>query len=66
MVRRWAKEHDEAGNRNFPGNGKQDLTPEQKEIQELEKALQQAEMEIKILKKAVIIFSKEDNKYSGS
>jgi transposase len=26
MVRRWAREHSEAGNRSFPGNGKQDLT----------------------------------------
>ncbi len=66
LLRRWAREHEEAGNRSFPGNGKQDLTPEQKEIQELKKALQQSEMENRILKKAVSIFSREDNKYSGS
>lgn len=66
MLRRWAREHDESGNRSFPGNGKQDLTPEQREIQELKKALQQSEMENRILKKAVSIFSREDNKYSGS
>lgn len=35
MVRRWAREHSENGVRSFPGNGKQDLTPEQKEIQAL-------------------------------
>lgn len=66
MLRRWAREHDEAGSRSFPGNGKQDLTPEQKEIQALKKALQESEMENRILKKAVSIFSREDNKYSGS
>lgn len=66
MVRRWVREHDETGSRSFPGNGKQDLTPEQKEIQALKKALQDAEMENRILKKAVGIFSRDDNKYSGS
>lgn len=66
MVRRWAREHNEAGSHSFPGNGKQDLTPEQKEIQMLKKALQEAELENRILKKAVSIFSKDDNKYSGS
>ena len=35
MLRRWAREHSENGARSFPGNGKQDLTPEQKEIQAL-------------------------------
>jgi transposase len=66
LVRRWAREHDDAGSRSFPGNGKQDLTPEQKEIQALKKALSEAEMENRILKKAVSIFSRDDNKYSGS
>ncbi|ACU60031.1 transposase [Chitinophaga pinensis] len=66
MVRRWTREHNESGTRSFPGNGKQDLTPEQKEIQALKKALKEAEMENQILKKAVTIFSKEGNKYSGS
>lgn len=66
MVRRWAREDDDAGSRSFPGNGKQDLTAEQKEIQALKKALSDAEMENRILKKAVSIFSGDDNKYSGS
>ncbi|MFX1706888.1 transposase [Chitinophaga sp. CC14] len=66
MVRRWSREHNDQGSRSFPGNGKQDLTPEQKEIQSLKKALQDAEMENRILKKAVSIFSRDDNKYSGS
>lgn len=66
MVRRWTREYSEHNTRSFPGNGKQDLTPEQKEIQALKKALQESEMENRILKKAVSIFSREDNKYSGS
>lgn len=66
MVRRWAREHEETGSRSFPGNGKQDLTPDQKEIQALKKALHESEMENRILKKAVSIFSRDDNKYSGS
>lgn len=66
LVRRWAKEHSENGVRSFPGNGKQDLTAEQKEIQALKKALKESEMENQILKKAVGIFSREGNKYSGS
>ena len=66
MVRRWAKEYSEHETRSFPGNGKQELTAEQKEIQTLRKALQEAEMENRILKKAVSIFSREDNRYSGS
>ncbi|MFY0256436.1 transposase [Chitinophaga sp. 30R24] len=66
MVRRWSREYGVHDTRSFPGNGKQDLTPEQKEIQTLKKALQEAEMENRILKKAVSIFSREDNKCSGS
>jgi len=30
MLRSCAKEHDDAGSLSFPGNGTQDLTPEQK------------------------------------
>ncbi|SEW57454.1 transposase [Chitinophaga arvensicola] len=66
MLRRWTREFSADETRSFPGNGKQDLTAEQKEIQSLRKALQEAEMENRILKKAVSTFSREDNKYSGS
>jgi len=66
MIRRWTREYSKYDTRSFPGNGKQDLTAEQKEIHALKKALQDAEMENRILKKAVSIFSREDNKYSGS
>jgi transposase-like protein len=56
MLRRWAMEHEEAGNFSFLGKGRQDLTPSQKEIRELKKALQQSEMETGISKSAVSIF----------
>lgn len=42
------------------------MTAEQREIAQLKKALKEAEIERDILKKAVSIFSKSDNKYSGS
>lgn len=66
MVRRWSREHAASGEGSFSGNGKPVLTPEQREIVELKKALKEAEIERDILKKAVSIFSKSDNKYSGS
>lgn len=66
MVRRWSREHAATGESSFAGNGKAIMTPEQKEIAELKKALKEAEIERDILKKAVGIFSKSDHKYSGS
>lgn len=66
MVRRWNREYSASGESSFTGNGKPILTPEQKEIAELKKALKEAQIERDILKKAVSIFSKSDNKYSGS
>jgi len=65
-VRRWSREHAAAGEFSFAGNGKAIMTPEQKVITQLKKALKEAEIERDILKKAVGIFSKSDNKYSGS
>lgn len=66
LVRRWTREFQENGANSFPGNGKQNLSVEQKEIQDLRKALKEAEMERDILKKAVSIFSKGDSRYTGS
>lgn len=66
LVRRWARELKVGESNSFPGNGKQNLTDEQKEIIELKKALKDAEIERDILKKAVSIFSKGDSKYTGS
>lgn len=66
MVRRWSREYGAAGDASFTGNGKPVLTGEQQEIVELKKALKETQVERDILKKAVSIFSKIDNKYSGS
>lgn len=66
MVRRWSREHEANGDASFAGNGKQILSNEQRKIVQLRKALKDAQMERDILKKAVSIFSKSDNKYSGS
>jgi transposase len=66
MVRRWSREHTSSGEGSFSGNGKPVLTSEQREINDLKKALKEAQIERDILKKAVSIFSKSDNKYSGS
>lgn len=63
---RWRREigmhHQEA----FGGNGKKQLTEEQKEIERLKRALADAQMERDILKKAVGIFSANDRKSMGS
>lgn len=66
MVRRWSREFASTGESSFTGNGKPVLTPEQREIAELKKAIKEAQIERDILKKAVSIFSKSDNKYSDS
>lgn len=66
MVRRWSREYESNGDQSFAGNGKPILSAEQREIAELKKALKEAQIERDILKKAVSIFSKSDNKYSGS
>ncbi len=63
-VFRWNRLH-KAG-KTFTGNGRADMTDEQREILRLKKALREAELERDILKKAVNIFSKSDNKSFGS
>ena len=66
MVRRWNREFSSLEGSSFAGNGKRILSAEQQEISDLKKALKDAQIERDILKKAVGIFSKSDNKYSGS
>ncbi len=55
----WRRQLQEQGVIAFPGNGKEALTEEQKQIKDLEKRLRDAEMERDILKKAVHVFSRE-------
>jgi transposase-like protein len=40
MIRRWSREYNANGNQSFSGNGKQILSPEQKEIMGLKKGLE--------------------------
>lgn len=66
LVTRWKREHSQYGEDSFSGHGNANLTPEQKEIARLKKELKDAQIEREILKKAISIFSKGDNKYSNS
>lgn len=66
LVRRWKREHERYQEGSFSGHGNTNLTTEQKEIAKLKKELKEAQLERDILKKAVGIFSRSDNKYSGS
>ena len=66
LVRRWKREYLQYDEGSFSGHGNQNMTAEQKEITRLKKELNDAQTERDILKKAVSIFSKSDNKYSGS
>ncbi|CDS91402.1 transposase [Sphingobacterium sp. PM2-P1-29] len=57
---KWRKESEDFGSGSFPGNGNIKQTPEQERISALEKKLKDSELELEILKKAIGIFSKND------
>ncbi len=58
LLYRWRRQFSNNGSKSFPGNGKELLSDEQKEIRELKKLLKNTEVERDILKKAVAIFSR--------
>ncbi|NLE89945.1 MAG: transposase [Dehalococcoidales bacterium] len=58
LLRRWRKEYHQKGVQSFTGHGVVGLSPQEKELLELKKKLQDAETERDILKKALSIFSK--------
>lgn len=66
LVNRWKREYQGNQTGSFSGNGRPNLTPQEKEIAQLKKALREAELERDILKKAVSIFSKNDGKSMNS
>ena len=66
FIYRWRRELSANPELAFGGNGKKQMTEEQKEIARLKKALANAEMEREILKKAVSIFSVSDRKSTNS
>lgn len=66
LIYRWRKELSNKPELAFGGNGKKQLTEEQKELAQLKRRLSDVEMERDILKKAVSIFSASDRKSTNS
>ena len=66
LIYRWRKELNLNPTLAFGGNGKKQLTEEQKELERLKRELVDVKMERDILKKAVSIFSVSDRKSTNS
>lgn len=66
LVRRWKREYEQYKEGSFSGHGNANLTDAQKENIQLKKALREAQLERDILKKAISIFSKGDDRYTNS
>jgi transposase len=66
LIYRWQKELNAQPALAFGGNGKKQLTEEQKELARLKRELADVRMERDILKKAVSIFSVSDRKSINS
>ena len=65
-IREWRRELRSKGELAFPGKGKISLSSEEEQIRKLQEENARLKREREILKKAVAIFSKEPNPYSGS
>ena len=65
LVNRWRREYHQYREGSFSGYGNANMTEDQREIARLKKELREAQLESEILKKAVSIFSRRDNKYSN-
>lgn len=66
LLYRWRKEMKYNPDLAFSGNGKAQLTAEQKELARIKRELADVKMERDILKKAVSIFSANDRKSTNS
>jgi transposase len=66
LIYRWRKEFDHSPSLAFGGNGKKQMTEEQRELARLKRELADVKMERDILKKAVSIFSVKDRKSISS
>ena len=64
VVARWVRKYNADPEHPFPGKGQ--LKPPERELRDLKRELQRVKQERDILKKAVAIFSKDPNRYSGS
>ena len=60
QLSKWRKEYLEFGTASFQGKGVERLTDEQYRIKQLEKALNNSELELEISKIAIAVFSKID------
>ncbi len=63
-VYKWVQQYNADPEHPFPGKGQ--LKPPERELRDLKRELERVKRERDILKKAVAIFSKEPNQYSGS
>ena len=61
-ISRWRREFSAFKQDAFPGNGKERLTEEQREIRQLRKELKEAQLANEILKKAMGIISSPNRK----
>jgi transposase len=60
----WVRAYNADPEHAFPGQGK--LKPPEREVRDLKRELERVKRERDILKKAVAIFSKDPDRYSGS
>ena len=63
-VYKWVQQYNADPEHPFPGKGQ--LKPPEREIRDLKRELERVKRERDILKKAVAIFSKDPERYSGS
>ena len=66
LVARWKREYGHYKEGSFSGHGNANLTEAEKENIRLKKELREAQLERDILKKAISIFSKGDDRYTNS
>ena len=64
VVYDWVRAYNADPEHAFPGKGK--LKPPERELRDLKRELERVKRERDILKKAVAIFSKDPDRYSGS
>ena len=64
VVYAWVRAYNADPEHAFPGQGK--LKPPERELRDLKHELERVKRERDILKKAVAIFSKDPDRYSGS
>lgn len=57
---KWRRDYEKYGNNSFPGRGNERLTDDDRRIKELEKQLRDRELDLEILKKAIVFFSRAD------